>query len=212
MDAANVDLKAFTEDFYRKVTLSHLAPVLETLAWLAHETKVWMEVTNLMIPGPQRLRAEIARARGVDRRAHGRRTCRSTSPAFHPDFKMMDRPPTPPATLPRARASRARPACATSTRATCTTAPARPRLRGVRHAAHRAGLVCDPELPPPRWRVPVVRRRGSRGVSPRTGSAHERPADAPRDRMSAQGPAPSPRPLPRRGRGRTTQAARWSAP
>src|SRR5689334_1298544 len=51
IDAANVDLKAFTEDFYHKVTFSHLDPVLDTLKWIKRETKVWLEITNLMIPG-----------------------------------------------------------------------------------------------------------------------------------------------------------------
>jgi len=50
IDAANVDLKAFTENFYGKITLTHLQPVLETLAWLKNETSVWFEITNLMIP------------------------------------------------------------------------------------------------------------------------------------------------------------------
>jgi len=103
MDAANVDLKAFTEDFYRKVTLSHLAPVLETLAWLA-KTDVWTEVTNLVIPGlnddpaESRALAEwVGEHMGPDVPLH--------FTGFHPDFKMMDRPPTPPETLSRARAA-----------------------------------------------------------------------------------------------------------
>jgi pyruvate formate lyase activating enzyme len=103
MDATNVDLKAFTEDFYRKVTLSHLAPVLDTLAWLARETKVWVEVTNLVIPGlnddpaETRALAEWMRANlGPDVPLH--------LTAFHPDYKLLDRPGTPPATLSRARA------------------------------------------------------------------------------------------------------------
>ncbi len=50
MDAANVDLKAFTEDFYQKITYSHLQPVLDTLRWLKHESDVWFEITNLLIP------------------------------------------------------------------------------------------------------------------------------------------------------------------
>ena len=50
MDAANVDLKGFTEDFYHRVTYSHLQPVLDTLAWLKHESDVWFEITNLIIP------------------------------------------------------------------------------------------------------------------------------------------------------------------
>jgi len=104
MDATNVDLKAFTEGFYRKVTLAHLAPVLETLEWLARETRVWVEVTNLVIPGhndaPEESRALAAWIRehmGVDVPLH--------FTAFHPDFKMLDVPPTPPATLTRARAA-----------------------------------------------------------------------------------------------------------
>ncbi|HUL58034.1 MAG TPA: AmmeMemoRadiSam system radical SAM enzyme [Anaeromyxobacteraceae bacterium] len=104
MDAINVDLKAFTEGFYRKVTLSHLAPVLETLEWLARETRVWVEVTNLVIPGlndaPEESRALAAWIRehmGADVPLH--------FTAFHPDFKMLDVPPTPPATLTRARAA-----------------------------------------------------------------------------------------------------------
>ena len=50
MDAANVDLKGFTEEFYQKYTLSHLQPVLDTLRWLKHESDVWFEITNLIIP------------------------------------------------------------------------------------------------------------------------------------------------------------------
>ena len=51
MDAANVDLKGFTEEFYRKLASAHLAPVLETLEYLKHETSVWFELTTLLIPG-----------------------------------------------------------------------------------------------------------------------------------------------------------------
>jgi pyruvate formate lyase activating enzyme len=103
MDAANVDLKAFSEGFYAKVTLSHLDPVLETLEYLARKTQVWTEVTNLVIPGlnddPRETRslAEwVLRHMGPDIPLH--------FTAFHPDYKMLDRPPTPPATLVRARA------------------------------------------------------------------------------------------------------------
>jgi pyruvate formate lyase activating enzyme len=101
MDAANVDLKAFTEGFYRKMTLGHLAPVLETLAWLAR-TKVWTEVTNLVIPGlnddPAETRALagwIAENMGPEVPLH--------LTAFHPDFRLRDKPATPPATLVQAR-------------------------------------------------------------------------------------------------------------
>jgi pyruvate formate lyase activating enzyme len=103
VDAANVDLKAFTDDFYHKVTFSQLAPVLETLIWIKRETSVWLEITNLMIPGlnddpaeTRRLAEWVATELGLDVPLH--------FTAFHPDFKMLDRPPTPPATLTRARA------------------------------------------------------------------------------------------------------------
>ncbi len=59
MDAANVDLKAFTEDFYRHVCIGHLEPVLETLEYLKHETDVWFEITNLLIPGHNDAEAEV---------------------------------------------------------------------------------------------------------------------------------------------------------
>jgi pyruvate formate lyase activating enzyme len=102
MDAANVDLKAFTEDFYRKVTKSQLAPVLETLVYLRKETDVWLEITTLLIPGlndsDAELRAEaewIGANLGDDVPLH--------FTAFHPDYRMRDRPHTPPATLTRAR-------------------------------------------------------------------------------------------------------------
>jgi pyruvate formate lyase activating enzyme len=102
MDAANVDLKAFTEDFYHRVTFSHLQPVLETLEYLKHETKVWFELTTLLIPGQNDSDAELVKLSewvlgklGPDVPVH--------FSAFHPDFKMRDVPATPPATLRRAR-------------------------------------------------------------------------------------------------------------
>jgi len=102
MDAANVDLKAFTEAFYFTLTGAHLQPVLETLQYLKHETEVWFEITTLLIPGKNdgddEIRAEaqwIARELGCDVPLH--------FTAFHPDYKMTDLPPTPPATLTRAR-------------------------------------------------------------------------------------------------------------
>jgi pyruvate formate lyase activating enzyme len=102
MDAANVDLKAFTEDFYARTTLSHLAPVLETLEWLAKESACWVEVTNLVIPGLNDAEDEtralsdwVAAHMGVDVPVH--------FTAFHPDYKLLDRPRTPARTLTRAR-------------------------------------------------------------------------------------------------------------
>jgi pyruvate formate lyase activating enzyme len=102
MDATNIDLKAFTEDFYRHVTLSHLEPVKDTLVWLKHETDVWLEITTLLIPGRNDSDLEIAEecewiaeALGPDVPLH--------FTAFHPDFKMVDLPSTPASTLRRAR-------------------------------------------------------------------------------------------------------------
>jgi pyruvate formate lyase activating enzyme len=102
MDAANVDLKAFSERFYRDTCLSHLEPVLETLKYIRHETDTWLEITTLLIPGENDSDAEldemtrwIVEELGPDVPLH--------FSAFHPDFRMMDIPPTPPATLTRAR-------------------------------------------------------------------------------------------------------------
>ena len=102
MDAANVDLKAFTEDFYGGVCAGHLQPVLDTLEYLKHETDVWFEITNLLIPGKNdsdeeidRMTSWIVERLGPDVPIH--------FTAFHPDYKMLDTPPTPPATLTRAR-------------------------------------------------------------------------------------------------------------
>ena len=102
MDAANVDLKAFTESFYRDVCLGRLAPVLETLEYLKRETGVWLEITNLLIPGLNESEAELdAMTRWIVERLGPDVPVHFT--AFHPDFKMTDRPPTPPRTLTRAR-------------------------------------------------------------------------------------------------------------
>ncbi len=98
MDAANVDLKAFTEDFYYSLTSSHLQPVLDTLKWLRHETDIWFEITNLIIPQANDSEAEIGEMCdwllqhiGADVPIH--------FSAFHPDFRMTDRPRTPHETL-----------------------------------------------------------------------------------------------------------------
>jgi len=102
MDAANVDLKAFTEEFYFKQTGSHLAPVLETLEYLARQTDVWTEITTLLIPGKNDSDAELeAECRWI--RKHLGPDVPLHFTAFHPDYKMRDVQATPPATLTRAR-------------------------------------------------------------------------------------------------------------
>ncbi len=102
MDAANVDLKGFTEGFYFKICGGHLQPVLDTLVYLKHQTKVWFELTTLLIPGHNDSDREldemtqwVVQHLGPDVPMH--------FSAFHPDWRMRDVPPTPAATLTRAR-------------------------------------------------------------------------------------------------------------
>ena len=102
MDAANVDLKAFTDRFYWKLCGGHLQPVLDTLIYLKKETDVWFELTTLLIPGENDSDAELEEMThwvvehlGPDVPMH--------FTAFHPDWKMLDKPPTPAETLSRAR-------------------------------------------------------------------------------------------------------------
>lgn len=102
MDAANVDLKAFNEDFYYKLTGAHLGPVLDTLQYLKHETDVWFEITTLLIPGHNDSNQEIeALSQWVATELGPEVPLHFT--AFHPDFKLRDVPATPPETLRRAR-------------------------------------------------------------------------------------------------------------
>jgi len=102
MDAANIDLKCFTEDFYHRLCTGHLQDVLDTLKYVKHETDCWFETTTLIIPGENDSAAEIEEMTqwvvaelGPDVPMH--------FSAFHPDWKMMDIPPTPPETLTMAR-------------------------------------------------------------------------------------------------------------
>ncbi|NHN37554.1 AmmeMemoRadiSam system radical SAM enzyme [Pseudomaricurvus alcaniphilus] len=102
MDAANIDLKAFSENFYHKVTGGHLQPVLDTLKYLKHETNVWFEITTLLIPDENDSDRELeamcqwlSEELGPDVPLH--------FSAFHPDYKMTDKAHTPAATLSRAR-------------------------------------------------------------------------------------------------------------
>jgi len=102
MDAANVDLKAFTQEFYHKIAGGELQAVLDTLLYLKHETDVWFEITNLVIPGENDTDDElhalaewVVEHLGPDVPLH--------FSAFHPDWKMLDKPHTPLSTLTRAR-------------------------------------------------------------------------------------------------------------
>lgn len=102
MDAANVDLKVFTNDFYYKLTGSHLQQVLETLEYIKHETNVWLEITTLLIPGEndsedeiQQMTQWVAEHLVADVSMH--------FSVFHPDWKMLDKSSTPPETVKKAR-------------------------------------------------------------------------------------------------------------
>ena len=102
MDAANIDLKAFTDEFYRKLCGGHLQPVLDLLAYIHHATDCWLEITTLLIPGQndsageiEALSAWVGKELGADVPLH--------FSAYHPDWKFTQAPPTPPATLIQAR-------------------------------------------------------------------------------------------------------------
>ena len=102
VDAANVDLKGFTERFYEKICAGNLAPVLETLEYLKCETNVWFEISTLLIPGENdsneeldTMTAWVVEHLGTDVPIH--------FTAFHPDWRMLDKTATPASTLTRAR-------------------------------------------------------------------------------------------------------------
>jgi len=103
IDAANVDLKAFTEEFYRKQAAASLEPVKDTLRYLVRETTVWTEITTLLIPGLNDSDAEIAELSAWIASELGPNVPLHFS-AFHPDYKLVDIPRTPKVTLQRARA------------------------------------------------------------------------------------------------------------
>lgn len=103
LDAVNIDLKSFTESFYKNLCFAELQPVLDTLLYIKHHTNVWLEITTLLIPGQNDSIAEISQLTswiashlGPDVPLH--------FSAFHPEYKMKDTPATPPDTLSRARA------------------------------------------------------------------------------------------------------------
>jgi len=102
VDAANVDLKAFTDRFYHKLTSSHLADVLDTLIWIKHDTEVWLEITTLLIPGENDSNDEITQMCDWILKNLGDSVPLHFT-AFHPDFRMIDKPRTPESTLKSAR-------------------------------------------------------------------------------------------------------------
>ncbi len=102
MDAANIDLKAFSESFYHKLCFAEIENVKDTLIYLKNETKVWIEVTTLLIPGENDSDQELDAMSDWMMEQLGPETPWHFS-AFHPDYKMMDHPPTPAETLLRAR-------------------------------------------------------------------------------------------------------------
>lgn len=110
IDAVNVDLKSFRETFYRTLTLSHLDPVLDTLRWLVHQTEIWVEITNLVIPDYNDSEQEI-----YDLTAFIAQDLHPAVPlhfsAFYPDFKLQNVSPTPVAILRRARNQAMRNGC-----------------------------------------------------------------------------------------------------
>jgi pyruvate formate lyase activating enzyme len=102
IDAANVDLKGFSESFYQKVCGAELAPVLDTLRYLVHETDVWLEITTLLIPDANDSDEELRAMSAWVVEELGRDVPWHFS-AFHPDYRMRDRERTPASTLTRAR-------------------------------------------------------------------------------------------------------------
>ncbi len=183
MDAANVDLKAFTEAFYFKLTGSHLQPVLDTLVYLKHETDVWFEITTLLIPTKNDSDEEItamckwiAAALGTDVPLH--------FTAFHPDWKLDDLPPTPATTLTRAREIALREGLQyVYTGNVHDIEGGTTFCSGLRGRTDRPRLAPDPEIPHDRRRpLPVLRaprqwslRAVSRAVrTPANSSASER--------------------------------------
>ena len=186
IDAANVDLKAFTEDFYHKVTFSHLDPVLDTLKWIKRDTKVWLEITNLMIPGLNDDEAETKKlAEWIGKELGDEVPLHFT--AFHPDFKMRDIPRTPSSTLTRARQI----AREVGPQVRLHRQRARSRRRHhlvplVRRRRHRARLVRHQ----PRW--PRHRRRRRRLLS-RVRRPRRRPLPLAGARQRRAAPRPRPR-------------------
>lgn len=101
LDGINVDLKAFSEDYYRRLCKARLQPVLDTIAYIAGETKIWMEITTLLVPGQndsdtelRQLADFIVTSAGADTPWHISR--------FYPQYKYQDSAATSPESLERA--------------------------------------------------------------------------------------------------------------
>ncbi len=186
MDAANVDLKGFTERFYAKRCAGSLEPVLETLKYLVHETNVWVEITTLLIPGENDSDEELdALTQWVARELKPDVPLHFT--AFHPDYHMLETARTPPLTLQRARAIAIRTGFITSMSA-MSTIP-RARRRSVRPAGRarsgatatrsrltRSTLQARAQAAGPGWPAcsPSGPARGARGGFRSTSSATRR--------------------------------------
>ena len=159
MDAANVDLKAFTEDFYRRLTFARLQPVLETLEYLVKEAKVWTELTTLIIPGHN-----DSERGGGSSQVGGETlgpTCRSTSRPSTPTFACSTSRPRRRRRSAGRAGSRCARACATSTPATCTTPRVTPRTARAapRRSSSATGIGCSSIPSPKTADAPTVPRR-----------------------------------------------------
>ncbi len=184
IDAANIDLKAFTEKFYGRVTLTHLQPVLETLQWLKNETNVWFEITNLMIPTlnddpaeTRKLAEWILEHLGPDVPLH--------FTAFHPDFKLRDKPKTPPETLARGPRYRARSGIALRLRGQHLQRRRPHLLPDLQHAADPPLLARRAAESPERRRLPQLR------PAPSPAAGQTRIAIPPRNRSTARAMPPT---------------------
>ena len=163
IDAANVDLKAFTEDFYRKITLSHMQPVLDAIVRM-RELGTWIELTTLLIPGLNDGDDEIGRMCDWIL-GHVGQSVPLHFTAYHPDYKLTDRPQTPPETLFRARRLALQKALNSSIAAMSAMKLAHYVVPGMRADPHPAGLARGDEEPAP-WDRPLQLRPPDPGTLP----------------------------------------------
>ncbi|HEC03304.1 MAG TPA: AmmeMemoRadiSam system radical SAM enzyme [Phycisphaerales bacterium] len=101
LNGINVDLKAFTEDYYKRLCKGRLQPVLDTIGYIANQTDIWLEITTLLVPGGndsddelKQLADFIVNSAGADVPWHISR--------FHPQYKYLDSAATPVDSLERA--------------------------------------------------------------------------------------------------------------